>query len=149
MSSFQLVSTVISISSNNFRMRKVGRVTIKIDLPSSILTCPDFPHILKLICMLQLHVIFWYLVNILPFKRKLKIKCNIHLFIIHPLQNQNFFKVTDLATKIKSPIWLSRFEINWSAGKIRSPRVSGRVLTYTLGLWCLVKKCNTKQTGND
>ena len=38
----------------------------------------------------------------------------------------------DLATKIKSPIWASRFEINWSAGKIRSPRVSGRVLTYTL-----------------
>ena len=27
---------------------------------------------------------------------------------------------------------MSRFEINWSVGKIRPPRVSGRVLTYTL-----------------
>ena len=38
----------------------------------------------------------------------------------------------DLATKIKSPIQASRFEINWSTSKIRSPRASGRVLTYIL-----------------
>ena len=38
----------------------------------------------------------------------------------------------DLAAKIKSPIQVSRFEINWSTSKIRSPRASGRVLTYTL-----------------
>ena len=38
----------------------------------------------------------------------------------------------DLTAKIKSPIQASRFEINWSAGKIRPPWASGRVLTYTL-----------------
>ena len=38
----------------------------------------------------------------------------------------------ELAAKIKLPIQVNRFEINWSAGKIRSPRASGRVLTYTL-----------------
>ena len=32
----------------------------------------------------------------------------------------------------KSPIKVSRFEINWCASKIRSPRASRRVLTYTL-----------------
>ena len=30
--------------------------------------------------------------------------------------------------KFKSPIRVSRFEINWSAIKIRSPQASGRVL---------------------
>ena len=31
-----------------------------------------------------------------------------------------------------APIWASRFEINWSAGKIKSPQVSGQVLTSIL-----------------
>ena len=34
----------------------------------------------------------------------------------------------------KLPIRMRRFEINWSASKIRSPRASGRVLTCTLNL---------------
>ena len=98
-----------------------GEYLHKINLPVSILTHLDFPHILKLIYTLQLHVIFWYFTNIFTIKEKNK-----------KLENQKIFKVTDLATKISSPIWARRFEINWSAGKIRSPRSSGRVLTYTL-----------------
>ena len=35
-------------------------------------------------------------------------------------------------SNFKSSIWVSRFEINWSTRKIRSPLASGRVLTCTL-----------------
>ena len=38
----------------------------------------------------------------------------------------------DLANKILLLIRMSRFEINWFAGKIRLPRASGWVVTYTL-----------------
>ena len=42
--------------------------------------------------------------------------------------------MTDLAAKIKSPIWVSRFEINWSASKIKLPRANEHVNVYTTSM---------------
>ena len=56
--------------------------------------------------------------------------------------------MTNLAAKIKSPIRASRFEINWSAGKIMSPQASGRVLTCTLYLYCCADHIQVKARHN-
>ena len=40
------------------------------------------------------------------------------------------------------PIQVSGFEINWSAGKMRSPRASGRVLNHRQDYWALQKLHN-------
>ena len=63
-----------------------------------------------------------------------------HLYGIH---DSNLTKKMTFFTKSYWPIWASRFEINWSARKIRLPWVSGHVLTYTLSnLWPHCRWCS-------